>query len=120
MIRLYVANEKFVKEEKDIWIALQKAEMESLNDCEISDVECDVEEVQEFLCFLEISKANIFELNVFAGLFSALPVDGLMFYREKLKDKQPESLKEDIMRFDADRKRYRAFQQSHICLFISL
>lgn len=119
MIRLYVANEKFVKEEKDIWIALQKAEMESLNDCEISNVECDVE-VQEFLCFLEISKANIFELNVFAGLLSALPVDGLMFYREKLKDKQSESLKEDIMRFDADRKRYRAFQQSHICLFISL
>lgn len=78
MIRLYVASEKLVKEEKDIcvrlvlpveeneiWIALQKAEMESLDDCEISDVECDVEEAQEFLCSLEISKANIFELNVF-------------------------------------------------------
>ena len=45
MIRLYVASEKLVKEEKDIcvrlvlpveekdiWIALQKAEMESLDD----------------------------------------------------------------------------------------
>ena len=52
MIRLYVASAKLVKEEKDIcvrlvlpveeneiWIALQKAEMESLDDCEISDVE---------------------------------------------------------------------------------
>ena len=109
MIRLYVASEKLVKEEKDIcvrlvlpveeneiWIALQKAEMESLDDCEISDVECDVEEAQEFLCSLEISKAKIFELNVFAGLLSALPEDELMLYREKLKDKQPKSLEEAI------------------------
>ena len=76
MIRLYVASEKLVKEEKDIcvrlvlpveeneiWIALQKAEMESLDDCEISDVECE---------------------------------DELMLYREKLKDKQPKSLEEAI------------------------
>lgn len=109
MIRLYVASEKLVKEEKDIcvrlvlpveeneiWIALQKAEMESLDDCEISDVECDVEEAQEFLCSLEISKANIFELNVFAGLLSALPEDELMLYRKKLKDQQPKSLEEAI------------------------
>ena len=109
MIRLYVASEKLVKEEKDIcvrlvlpveeneiWIALQKAEMESLDECEISDVECDVEEAQEFLRSLEISKANIFELNVFAGLLSALPEDELMLYREKLKDKQPKSLEEAI------------------------
>ncbi|BFL17568.1 hypothetical protein K190097F3_30690 [Enterocloster clostridioformis] len=109
MIRLYVASEKLVKEEKDIcvrlvlpveeneiWIALQKAEMESLDDCEISDVECDVEEAQEFLCSLEISRVNIFELNVFAGLLSALPEDELMLYREKLKDKQPKSLEEAI------------------------
>lgn len=109
MIRLYVASEKLVKEEKDIcvrlvlpveeneiWIALQKAEMESLDECEISDVECDVEEAQEFLCSLEISRVNIFELNVFAGLLSALPEDELMLYREKLKDKQPKSLEEAI------------------------
>ena len=109
MIRLYVASEKLVKEEKDIcvrlvlpveeneiWIALQKAEMESLDDCEISDVECDIEEAQEFLCSLEISRANIFELNVFAGLLSALPEDELRLYREKLKDKQPKSLEEAI------------------------
>ena len=109
MIRLYVASEKLVKEEKDIcvrlvlpveeneiWIALQKAEMESLDDCEISDVECDVEEAQEFLCSLEISKANIFELNVFAGLLSALPEDELMLYRKKLKDQQPKNLEEAI------------------------
>ena len=109
MIRLYVASEKLVKEEKDIcvrlvlpveeneiWIALQKAEMESLDDCEISDVECDVEEAQEFLCSLEISKANIFELNVFAGLLSALPEGELMLYRKKLKDQQPKSLEEAI------------------------
>ena len=109
MIRLYVASEKLVKEEKDIcvrlvlpveeneiWIALQKAEMESLDDCEISDVECDVEEAQEFLCSLEISRVNIFELNVFAGLLSALPEDELRLYREKLKDKQPKSLEEAI------------------------
>ena len=105
MIRLYVASEKLVKEEKDIcvrlvlpveeneiWIALQKAEMESLDDCEISDVECDVEEAQEFLCSLEISRVNIFELNV----LSALPEDELMLYREKLKEKQPKSLEEAI------------------------
>ena len=116
MIRLYVASEKLVKEEKDIcirlvlpveeneiWIALQKAEMESLDDCEISDVECDVEEAQEFLCSLEISKANIFELNVFAGLLSALPEDELMLYREKLEDKRQIS-KKPFMRFDAGRK----------------
>lgn len=109
MIRLYVASEKLVKEEKDIcvrlvlpveeneiWIALQKAEMESLDDCEISDVECDVEEAQEFLCSLEISRVNIFELNVFAGLLSALPEDELMLYRKKLKDQQPKSLEEAI------------------------
>ena len=109
MIRLYVASEKLVKEEKDIcvrlvlpveeneiWIALEKTEMESLDDCEISDVECDVEEAQEFLCSLEISRVNIFELNVFAGLLSALPEDELMLYREKLKDKQPKSLEEAI------------------------
>ena len=109
MIRLYVASEKLVKEEKDIcvrlvlpveeneiWIALQKAEMESLDDCEISDVECDIEEAQEFLCSLEISKANIFELNVFAGLLSALPEDELKIYRKKLKDQQPKSLEAAI------------------------
>lgn len=109
MIRLYVASEKLMKEEKDIcvrlvlpveeneiWIALEKTEMESLDDCEISEVECNVEEAQEFLCSLEISRVNIFELNVFAGLLSALPEDELMLYREKLKDKQPKSLEEAI------------------------
>ena len=109
MIRLYVASERLIKEEKDIsvrlvlpveekeiWIAFQKAEMESLDDCEISDVECDVEEAQEFLCSLDLSNANIFELNVFAGLLSALPEDELRLYREKLKDKQPKSLEEAI------------------------
>ena len=85
MIRLYVASEKLVKEEKEvcvrlvlpveeneIWIALQKAEMESSADCEISDVECDIEEAQELLCSWEISKANTLALNAFAGLRSAL------------------------------------------------
>ena len=109
MIRLYVASKKLVKEEKEIcvklvlpveekeiWIALQKAEMESLDDCEISEVECDLEEAQEFLCSLDISNINIFELNVFAGLLCALPEDELRLYREKLKDMQPKSLKEAI------------------------
>ena len=118
MIRLYVASEKLVKEEKDIcvrlvlpveeneiWIALQKAEMESLDDCEISDVECDVEEAQEFLCSLEISKANIFELNVFAGLLSALQEDELMLYRKKLKDQQPKSLEEAVYEISQRQKK---------------
>ena len=55
-----------------------------------------MEEAQELLCSLEISKANIFELNVFAGLLSALPEDELMLYRKKLKDQQPKSLEEAI------------------------
>lgn len=62
MIRLYVASKKLVEAEKEIciklvfpteenniWIALQKTEMESLDDCEISDIECDVKEADEFL-----------------------------------------------------------------------
>ena len=65
-------------------------------DCEISDVECDVEEAQTFLYSLELSKANIFELNVFAGLLSALPEDELRLYCEKLKEKSPQNLKEAI------------------------
>ena len=132
MIRLYVASEKLVKEEKDIcvrlvlpveeneiWIALQKAEGFSLfcvgpvyfisrlmnpfihlltfsTSGILKLMGCDIEEAQEFLCSLEISKANIFELNVFAGLLSALPEDELMLYREKLKEKQPKSLEEAI------------------------
>ena len=109
MIHLYAASEKLTKEGKDIcvrltlpaeeneiWIALQKAEMESLDDCEISDVECDVEEAQTFLYSLELSKANIFELNVFAGLLSALPEDELRLYCEKLKEKSHQNLKEAI------------------------
>ena len=109
MIRLYVASEKLGKEEKeicvrlvlpveekDIWIALQKAELVSLDDCEISDVECDLEEAQAFLCSLEISKASIFELNIFAGLLAALPKEEWMLYREKLKEKKPKSLEEAI------------------------
>ena len=80
MIRLYVASEKLVKEEKEIcvrlvlpveeneiWIALQKAEMESLDDCEISDVECDVEEAQEFLCSLEIVSRHLVAKNEITG-----------------------------------------------------
>ena len=40
--------------------------MESLDGCEISDVECDVEEAQEFFVFFGGSAKQIFfELNVF-------------------------------------------------------
>lgn len=44
----------------------------------------------------KLNDGNIFELNVFAGLLSALPEDELMLYRKKLKDQQPKSLEEAI------------------------
>ena len=78
MIRLYVASGKTGKRGKRHLCQIsssgrRKRHLDhssegrngSLDDCEISDVECDVEEAQEFLCSLEISRVNIFELNDF-------------------------------------------------------
>lgn len=109
MIRLYVASEKLVKEERDIcvrlvlptdeseiWIALEKTEMESLDDCEVLNVECDILEAKKFINTLDLSKISVFELNVFAGLLSALPKDELSDYCKKLKEKKPKTLEEAI------------------------
>ena len=109
MIRLYVASKKLVKEEKDlcvrlvlpmeeteIWTALQKTEMTCLDDCEISDIACDIAEANEFLQSLEHDRLDVFELNVFAGLLSALPQNELTVYCEHLKTKEPKSLEEAV------------------------
>ena len=109
MIRLYVASKKLVEAEKEIciklvvpteenniWIALQKTEMESLDDCEISDIECDVKEADEFLKKLDFDKTDIFEMNVFAHMllnFSKCELDN---YCEKLERCKPKTLKEAI------------------------
>lgn len=109
MIRLYVASEKLTKEnrdirvrlilpatEPDIWMALQKTEMTSLDDCEIFDVECEFEAVDCFLKSLNLAKADIFELNTFAGMLSKMRERELEEYCERLKNTRMNSLKEAI------------------------
>lgn len=99
MIKLYVASKKLSMAEKDIrvrvtlpakendiWLALQKTEMESIDDCEISDVECEIEEVDTFLKELFVYDANIFELNTFARMLTDMTEEERKAYGRKLKD----------------------------------
>ena len=63
---------------------------------EISDIACDIAEANEFLQSLEHDRLDVFELNVFAGLLSALPQNELTVYCEHLKTKEPKSLEEAV------------------------
>lgn len=99
MIKLYIASKKLSVAEKDIrvrvilptgendiWLALQKTEMESIDDYEISDVECEIEEVDTFLKELFVYDANIFELNTFARMLTDMTEEERKAYGRKLKD----------------------------------
>ncbi len=85
MIKLYITSRKLSNEDKDIcvrltlpadkkniWLAMQKAEIENIDDCELIDVECGIAEAQEFLQSVDIASTNVFKLNYFARLLSIM------------------------------------------------
>lgn len=95
MIDLYVASGKLTREnkdicvrlclpaeKKDIWLALQKAEIETLDDCELLDVECEMPEVSQFLQSLDTVHTDVFKLNYFARLLSIMDNDEEDIFKE--------------------------------------
>ena len=85
MILLYIASEELSRQDRDIcvrmklpaskddiWRAAEKAEIESLDDCELLEVCCDLQEADSFLHSLEIWNNDIFELNYFGSLLDFL------------------------------------------------
>ena len=85
MIRLYVASTELTKKDQDIQVrlvlpkeddndifaALQKTGMETVDDCEVSELECDIEEVHDFLNELFVDKLNVFDLNDLAKMLES-------------------------------------------------
>ena len=85
MIRLYVASAELTKKDQDVQVrlvlpkeddndvfaALQKTGMETVDDCEISEIECDIEEVHDFLNNLPTDQLYIFALNDLAKMLES-------------------------------------------------
>lgn len=107
MIRLYIASKKLTEQDKDIcvrltlpaeeneiWMAMQKAEMESVDDCELSEVCCDYQEADNFLNGLEIWDVDIFTLNQYAKLLESMTETERVNHHTLLAEKNPKSLKE--------------------------
>ncbi|MCJ7855389.1 hypothetical protein MUJ63_03650 [Lachnospiraceae bacterium NSJ-143] len=101
MILLYIASEELSRQDRDIcvrmklpaskddiWRAAEKAEIESLDDCELLEVCCDLQEADSFLHSLEIWNNDIFELNYFGSLLDSLECQERNIFLEKVKSGQ--------------------------------